>query len=113
MKNSLCICLILGLGACARSDHLGRAPTFTPTKNAVEHTAMLDPGLPMTPEPQRLVDQASLWRAGRSGRKSSSSVTQLTAFSAASIENRRKCSRDDRYDGRRRELRPKVGSIRG
>ncbi|EDM73068.1 flagellar L-ring protein precursor [Roseobacter sp. AzwK-3b] len=65
MKNCLCFSLIFLLGACARADHLGRAPTFTPTKNAVEHTAMMDPGLPLVAEPQRLVDQASLWRAGR------------------------------------------------
>ncbi len=65
IKNSLCFGAILMLLACARGDHLGRPPSLTPTRNASEHTAMLNPGLPLAAEATRVVDQASLWRGGR------------------------------------------------
>ncbi len=53
--------LIGGLGACARMDHIGKPPDFTPATENSEHVAMLWPGLPMYSQPQRAVDGASLW----------------------------------------------------
>ncbi|MCF6233692.1 MAG: flagellar basal body L-ring protein FlgH [Rhodobacteraceae bacterium] len=57
--------LLLVLGACARADHFGRPPTFTPNTESPEHVAMLFPGLPLHTQPSRRVDQSSLWSAGR------------------------------------------------
>ncbi|MFC3612669.1 flagellar basal body L-ring protein FlgH [Lutimaribacter marinistellae] len=54
------------LTACGRGDHLGKPPSFTPTTDGSEHVAMLWPGLPMHTQPQRTVDQASLWSGGQS-----------------------------------------------
>jgi flagellar L-ring protein precursor FlgH len=53
------------LAACGRGDHIGKAPGFTPIDQTPTHHAMYNPGLPMRQEVLRLVDQASLWRAGR------------------------------------------------
>ena len=62
MRNiSLCVGLILGLSACARMDHLGRPPSLTQQLESDEQVAMLNPGLPLRADPQRPVDQASLW----------------------------------------------------
>lgn len=52
--------------ACARMDHIGKAPSFTPTDQSKEHVAMLWPDLPLYTETQRSSDQASLWSAGQS-----------------------------------------------
>ncbi|MEM9550338.1 MAG: flagellar basal body L-ring protein FlgH [Pseudomonadota bacterium] len=51
--------------ACARVDHLGKAPSFTPTEQSDEHVAMLWPDLPLYTETPREADRASLWSAGR------------------------------------------------
>ncbi len=64
-KFSICLCLAISVGGCARMDHIGKPPSFTPTRNSTEHAAMLNPGLPLTAEPRRTVDQASLWSGGR------------------------------------------------
>lgn len=53
------------LGGCARLDHVGKAPTFSPTTQTQEHVAMLYQGLPLTTEEQRAVDNASLWSGSR------------------------------------------------
>lgn len=53
------------LGACGRADHFGKSPSFTPNSESPEHVAMLFPGLPMHTQPQRRVDQSSLWSGGR------------------------------------------------
>ncbi|WP_146347515.1 flagellar basal body L-ring protein FlgH [Falsiphaeobacter marinintestinus] len=47
--------------ACGRIDHLGKPPSFSPATESSEHVAMLWPGLPMHSQPQRTVDQSSLW----------------------------------------------------
>jgi len=57
--------LLFVLGACARVDHIGKPPSFTPNTQSPEHVAMLFPGLPARTQPQRRVDQASLWSGGR------------------------------------------------
>ena len=53
------------LGACGRADHFGKPPSFSPNTQSSEHVAMLFPGLPMHTQPQRSVDQSSLWSGGR------------------------------------------------
>jgi flagellar L-ring protein precursor FlgH len=51
--------------ACARTDHIGSAPTFSEPKQGAEHSAMVYEALPIRLEPVRLVDQSSLWSGGR------------------------------------------------
>jgi flagellar L-ring protein precursor FlgH len=51
--------------ACARADHIGSPPNFTPATHAQEARAMIEPGLPMTIVEQRPVDAASLWSPSR------------------------------------------------
>lgn len=64
-KLGLCFCIAFSVTGCARMDHIGKPPSFTPTRNSTEHAAMLNPGLPLTAEPRRTVDRASLWSGGR------------------------------------------------
>lgn len=64
-KLSIILSLLILLGACGRVDHLGKPPSFTPKTQSPEHVAMLFPGLPMHTQPQRRVDQSSLWSGGR------------------------------------------------
>jgi flagellar L-ring protein precursor FlgH len=56
---------LLALGGCARLDHVGKAPTFTPANETPEHVAMLYQGLPLTTQNQRTVDGSSLWSGSR------------------------------------------------
>lgn len=64
-KKSLCFGLMLAAGACARADHIGKAPSFSPNLESDERVAMLDPGLPLRAEPRRAIDSASLWDASK------------------------------------------------
>lgn len=50
---------------CARLDHIGTPPAFTPAINSPEQQAMFSPGLPLQTQMSRQIDRASLWRAGR------------------------------------------------
>lgn len=61
------ICLMLPALACARLDHLGKPPSFTPQTESVERVAMAYSGPPTIAVPDRPADRASLW----SGTKSS------------------------------------------
>jgi flagellar L-ring protein precursor FlgH len=68
MMSGLTKTLLLGalaLSACGRVDHLGKPPSFTPNEDSPEHVAMLWPGLPLHTQPQRPVDQSSLWTGGQ------------------------------------------------
>ena len=70
LRTSLIACvtaaaLSVALTGCARMDHIGKAPSFTPSRNSDENRAMLDPGLPETVERRSAVDQASLWTASQ------------------------------------------------
>lgn len=56
---------LMALGGCARLDHVGKPPTFTPANETPEHVAMLYQGLPLTTQNQRTVDGASLWSGSR------------------------------------------------
>lgn len=59
------LAVIFLAAACARTDHLGKPPSFSPSQQSAEHVAMLWPDLPLTVEQQRPADEASLWSAGR------------------------------------------------
>ena len=52
---------LVAVAACGRTDHLGKPPDFSSNTETPEHVAMLWPGLPLTAQPERRVDQASLW----------------------------------------------------
>ncbi|PZX15077.1 flagellar L-ring protein precursor FlgH [Palleronia aestuarii] len=59
---------LMGLGAvtaCGRMQEVGRAPELTPVTSGTEMRAMATPGLPLYAEPDRPVDQASLWTGAR------------------------------------------------
>ncbi|MDT8325886.1 MAG: flagellar basal body L-ring protein FlgH [Roseovarius sp.] len=57
--------VMLVLGACARFDHVGKPPSFTPTQNSTEHVAMFQPGLPLTTQTENPLSRASLWSGGK------------------------------------------------
>ena len=63
--NLISFCLILGVAACGRANHIGKAPDFTPTYDSPEQAAMFSPGLPESTTYRRSTDQASLWTAGQ------------------------------------------------
>lgn len=68
LKANFARMAILGLGllaACGRTDHIGKAPTFSPASETPEHVAMLYQGLPIETTPRRNVDNASLWSGER------------------------------------------------
>ena len=65
LKTNFCICLVLACAGCAKIDHLGKPPSFTPNMESDEKVAMLDPGLPLRAEPRRAIDAASLWSGGK------------------------------------------------
>lgn len=64
-QSGACMALVALLAGCARVDHLGKAPSFTPQRDSGERVAMLDPGLPPRTERRRDIDSASLWSAGK------------------------------------------------
>ncbi|WP_299618716.1 flagellar basal body L-ring protein FlgH [uncultured Tateyamaria sp.] len=57
--------LCLGLVACGRGDHLGKAPSFSDPLKTREHTAMVASSLPTVVEERSAIDQASLWSRHR------------------------------------------------
>ena len=66
MRNLIAGTLVAGsLIGCARLDHVGKRPDFSPTDTGREHLAMAATGLPRTLEKQRVVDQSSLWSGAR------------------------------------------------
>jgi len=62
---SILITVATLMTGCARMDHIGKPPSFTPIAEGPEHVAMSFPGLPMVAETNRTVDHASLWSGGR------------------------------------------------
>lgn len=58
-------CLLSLTLACARADHIGSPPSFTPAIEAPEARAMIEPELPIVITQQRPVDAASLWSPSR------------------------------------------------
>lgn len=67
MKHTALGILAAGLliSGCARLDHLGKAPSFSPATATKEHNAMLSPGLPLRVDPETPTDAASLWSGAR------------------------------------------------
>ncbi|MEH6644362.1 flagellar basal body L-ring protein FlgH [Sulfitobacter sp.] len=68
MHTPLKICGMFALSltvACARGDHIGSPPSFTPAQEAPEARAMIEPGLPLIVLERRPVDAASLWSPSR------------------------------------------------
>jgi len=65
MTRPLFLLIVLGLAGCDRVDHIGKPPGLTPTMNAGEQLAMLDPGLPMETTNRAPLQEASLWSGGR------------------------------------------------
>jgi len=63
--RSFCLMAVLWISACGSSDHIGKAPSFTPGMNGAEHLAMMSPGLPLNTEVAAPVQRASLWTGGR------------------------------------------------
>ncbi|MBJ3763181.1 flagellar basal body L-ring protein FlgH [Maribius pontilimi] len=51
--------------ACSRLADVGQAPELTPMAQSTEIAAMRSPGLPRFVEPERPIDQASLWTGAR------------------------------------------------
>ncbi|MCR9127628.1 MAG: flagellar basal body L-ring protein FlgH [Rhodobacteraceae bacterium] len=65
-QKLLLMTALLGMtGACARLDHVGRPPTFTPNAEGAEHVAMMSPGLPVRIETRSPVSGSSLWSGNR------------------------------------------------
>ncbi|GAB4293057.1 MAG: flagellar basal body L-ring protein FlgH [Roseovarius sp.] len=64
-SGRLCIVLFVLLAGCGRMDHLGKPPSLSDADSSDEHAAMLYPGLPLSAEPDRRVDRASLWSGGQ------------------------------------------------
>ncbi len=62
---SIFLVALLGIVACTRADHIGRAPAFTPGTGGGEHMAMMSPGLPLVAEFVPPVQRASLWTGDR------------------------------------------------
>lgn len=64
--QKLAILTLVGVVAgCGRVDHIGKPPSFTPTKDTSEEVAMLDPGLPVRSANNAPFGEASLWSAGK------------------------------------------------
>lgn len=55
----------VAVSGCARLDHVGKPPEFSPTDTGRDHLAMAVPGIPRSLEKRREIDQASLWSGGR------------------------------------------------
>lgn len=67
MKNIAITAVLVAasVSGCARFDHIGKAPTFSPATATKEHNAMLSPGLPLRVDAQSPTEAASLWSGAR------------------------------------------------
>jgi flagellar L-ring protein precursor FlgH len=59
------LAMLMAVSGCARFDHIGKAPTFSPANATVEHNAMLSPGLPLRVDSKTPTEAASLWSGAR------------------------------------------------
>lgn len=65
-KRTICgLLMCMGLVACGRGDHLGKAPSFSDPLQTREHSAMITSSLPTVVEERSALDQASLWSRQR------------------------------------------------
>jgi flagellar L-ring protein precursor FlgH len=66
MSHLLCLLgLCAVLAGCARINHIGRPPDFTPDAESAERVAMIASGAPPRSVPLRVTDGASLWSGGQ------------------------------------------------
>ncbi|MEM6303399.1 MAG: flagellar basal body L-ring protein FlgH [Pseudomonadota bacterium] len=66
MKQRIFGLALVGLvAACGRGDHLGKPPSFSEPMESREHSAMVNPGLPIRIVEERAVDRSSLWSGTR------------------------------------------------
>lgn len=65
LRNLLALCAFAALLACARGDHIGKAPSFSNPSESPEHSAMVSRALPTSLETRAPQDQASLWSRQR------------------------------------------------
>ncbi|SPF81218.1 flagellar basal body L-ring protein FlgH [Pseudoprimorskyibacter insulae] len=61
MRLAFALACVVALAACNKFDHLGKPPSFTPSRASNEHHAMVFAGMPAVPKPQTGVTRASLW----------------------------------------------------
>ncbi|MEM6637757.1 MAG: flagellar basal body L-ring protein FlgH [Pseudomonadota bacterium] len=64
MRKSVIFVSLIAAG-CARLDHVGKPPSFTPLNQSREAAAMLDLPEPAVAGPYRTVDSSSLWTGTR------------------------------------------------
>lgn len=57
--------LILFSAACARVDHIGKPPSFTPPTESAERVAMIASGVPEAAPLKHQAEAASLWSGGK------------------------------------------------
>ncbi len=57
--------VLVCVAGCARIDHIGKPPSFSPGNETSEHVAMLSPGLPLRVEADGSTEAASLWSGAR------------------------------------------------
>lgn len=62
---ALLAALACAVAGCGRLDHVGKEPAFTPPADTQEYHAMMSQPLPISVEPLRKVDTASLWTRSR------------------------------------------------
>ncbi|WP_040604489.1 flagellar basal body L-ring protein FlgH [Sagittula stellata] len=65
LRVTFLIALVATASACARMNHIGKAPDFTPQTESTERVAMVASGIPEAAPPGRASDGASLWSAGQ------------------------------------------------
>ena len=67
MKSNLIVIAtaFLATTGCARMDHIGKPPSFSPAVATKEHSAMLSPGLPLRVDAEGPTEAASLWSGAR------------------------------------------------
>nr|WP_283424769.1 flagellar basal body L-ring protein FlgH [Shimia sagamensis] len=65
MFSTAILLVALAVSGCGRTDHMGKAPSFTPTTNNQEHYAMMNPPLPQQASVSRRSDTASLWSGNK------------------------------------------------
>lgn len=61
MRIFLVFLACTALTACARMEHIGKAPDFTPVENSAEHYVMMNPPMPTSVSSRRPVEASSLW----------------------------------------------------
>ena len=61
----ICLSILAALSACGRLSEVGKAPDFTPVRAGDEYHAMMTRALPVSLEPRRDIDNASLWSRSR------------------------------------------------